>query len=84
MTQRHGTAYNSSNTDTHFVDMAKLNPSSRVSCGRSICFAACWYAPPGARNQSFDSALRRVVLSGKTNGVVAANVICNCTATEKE
>jgi len=31
-------------------------------------------------NDSFESGLRRVVFSGKTNGVVAANVMRHCVA----
>lgn len=69
------TAHNSSNTDTHFVDMAKLKLSKRVSCVRSIVFAACWYVPFAAKNESFEEASGTSFHSGKNNGGVAAHVI---------
>ena len=69
------TAHNRRNTDARTFDKPKLKLRLPNSSARSIVFAACWYAPTGARNESFDSALRRVVLSGKNNGGVTPNVM---------
>jgi hypothetical protein len=70
-------AHNSSNTDAHSFDKAieELRlPNSRV---RSIVFAAAWYVPYAATKWIVHSGSGHVVLSGKNNGGVAANVMCN-------
>ena len=54
------TAHNTANTDTHFVEMAKLNLSKRISCVRSIAFAA----------RRID-----LLIGGKSNGGVCRNVM---------
>jgi len=68
------TSHNSSNTDTHFIDMANLERSSRISCVRSIVFAAYWYVPSAARKLVIHSGVRHSFDSGKNNGGVAAHV----------
>jgi hypothetical protein len=66
MTLAH-TAHNTANTDTHFVDMAKLTLSKGIRCVRSIAFAA----------RRIDS-----LIGGKSNGGVCRNVIRHCVGAE--
>jgi len=52
--------------------MAQLKQCEKNSCGRSIVFAARWFAAPAVPTKlvGIDSGFRRIFLSGKNNGVV--------------
>jgi|GEM_PF-3191441 len=55
--------------------MARLKLSKRISCVRSIVFAASWYAPFAANKiNPFVAASGASFDSGKNNGGVAAHV----------
>jgi len=68
-------SHNSGNNGAPAVDMAKLKRTERISCGRStvLLTAGLRLRPQG--NKSFDSGLRRIVLSSQNRCVVAANVM---------
>ncbi len=52
-------------------------PSAKKKyCARSICFAACWFAPCAAKKLVVDSGDDASFNSGKTNGEVPVEVRC--------
>jgi len=54
-----------------------MNRRGKNSCGRSIVFAASWFAAHAPEELVVDSGIRRISLSGKNNGVNPLNCLLN-------
>jgi len=68
---------NSSNNGAHSFDMAQLKLRKEIVVFAPFVLPRVGMCAPPPENWSFDSGSAHVVLSGKTNGVVAAHVSCN-------